>query len=268
MPCQHILLLAGAEHLLSQLTVKIPLGKAAAGKDCRHQIHICLLPFQRLLKLADCRRNIFRALHPALDFKGIYPQLHQLLHPMGKAEVLERKGIAAVALATAGKRQAAGLCAQSAVAAALPNHRAHITLTGHTHTQRTVYKHFGFNLRLRGNRSDLRPAHLAGKHHAGKSQLLCLQCTRQIVDSQLGGSVHRHLGRCLAHQRSHSQILHNQRVDAVAAGNLQSAHHLLILPVVHHRVDRHVHLDAALFTDAGSLLQRILVKIFCVAAGV
>ena len=219
--CQNILLLAGSKHIQAQSAIKVALGKSAARKDCRHQIHVRLRAQQCLTELADRSRYIFRALHPALDFKGADAHPCQLLHPVGKAEVLQRQRISAVPSASARERQTARLRAQSPVPAALSNHRAHIALTGNAHTQRSVYKHLCFNRHLSGNGSDFLPAHLSCQHNSGKSQLLGLPCARNIVDGQLGRSVHRHLRRCLAHQCRHSKVLHNQGIDAVAAGNLQ-----------------------------------------------
>ena len=129
-------------------------------------------------------------------------------------------------------------------------------------------KDFGLDGHSAGDGGDLAAAHLAGQHHPGKAQLLGLPGAGNVVDCQLGGGVQRHLGSSPAHQRRYAQVLHDQRVDAVLAGDLQRAQHRLILAVIDHGVDRHVHLDPTLLADAGGLCKRLLVEVFGVAPGV
>ena len=53
------------------------------------------------------------------------------------------------------KRQAAGARTAAAVAAAAAQKSTHIALPAHTHTQRAMYKHFGFNGAGLGDGPDL-----------------------------------------------------------------------------------------------------------------
>ena len=88
------------------------------------------------------------------------------------------------------------------------------------------------------------------------------------MNGKLGGCMHLHLGSCFSYNLCNAQILYDQRIDAVFAGDFQRAQHLVIFPVIHHGVDCHMHLDAAFLAQAGRLGKGLLVKIFCVAAGV
>ena len=88
------------------------------------------------------------------------------------------------------------------------------------------------------------------------------------MNGKLGGCMHLHLGSGFPHNLCNTQILYNQRIDAVFAGNFQRAQHLIIFSVIHHGVDCHMHLDAALLAQAGRLGKGLLVKVFGVSAGI
>ena len=76
-------------------------------------------------------------------------------------------------------------------------------------------EHFGFDAAALCDEADLIQRQLPGEHHPGKAHLFAGDGPRQVVNSHLGGGVHRQIGGQRPHHAQHAQIL-----DDDGAGSL------------------------------------------------
>ncbi len=238
---------SSAKHRFPRLACKISVGKAAAGKN-RPQL-LQLLRRRRLFAgdgslINICgQSDVFRPLHPPLNFDASHAGLLQLLQMAGQRKVFQAEpGLGRAAVKPV--RQPAGLGAKAPVAAAPPDGGAEITLARITHTQSAVAKDLRLNAAALGNIPNFLQRQLAGKNDPGKTQLLAGQSAGQIVDGDLRGGVDRQIRRHRPGQPQHAQILDDGGVRPLSAQRLQELGNPRQLPVGEQCIDRHIRADA------------------------
>ena len=264
---QHVLMLAGAEHIQPQLAVKVAAGKTAAGEGSFQLLDVWFFAIQSLTEAGYSCPDIFRTFHAALDFQRVHTQSFQLFDAVHEGQVFQRESVAVIAAAAA-EWQAAWLCAESAVAAALTDEGAHVALTGEAHTERAVDEDIHFHRYLLHHGLDFFGAHFAGQNHAGEAQLMHLFCAGDIVHRHLRGGVQRNIRCPLAQQFHNAQVLHQNGIDAVLAGRTDGFLQVLHLTVEDQCIEGHVHFHAAGLAGFRHLAELFFIKVFGVAAGI
>ena len=160
------------------------------------------------------------------------------------------------------KVQPAGLGAAPAVAAALPQHAAEVTLPGNAHAQRPVHKDLAPHACPGADGDDLLLGKLPGQHHLGKAHFLQQPGARQVVDGHLGAGVQRQGGVPLPDDFSQAQILHQHAIHPGGGYRIQGMEPLGQLPVGHQCVQRYIDPYPAGMAPANGLRQGVFVKVF------
>jgi hypothetical protein len=258
------LLLPGAEHVRPGFALVVALREALAGEDRLELPQIlgrdALAVQGRAVELRD-DRHILGPLHATLDLDGGDAQLFQLAQLLDEAVVAQAQGVARVLEPAVPVGQAAGLRALAAVAAAPADHGGQVALPRIAHAERAVHKHLEFHGAAAGDARDLLARQLPRQHDAPEAQLRRLLHALERVDAHLRRGVEHRVGRQLAHELRHAEILHDERVHAQQgrrAHDLGRARHL---PVGDERVERQVYLDPADMAIDHGLLQLVRGKI-------
>ena len=208
-------LLAHAEHIGALLVQIVPLGKALAGEGGLQLLQLlgsgrAALPDGPGIDAGD-DGHVLRTLHAPLDFQAAYPHLLQLLEIVGQRHVLEGQGILVGPVAPA-VFEAAGLGAQTAVAAAAADDGGQVALSRIAHAQGAVGKGLDLNGRVLADVADLIPAQFPGEDRPGKAQFGALLHAVQAVHGHLSGGVQGELRSHLVEHPGHAQILDNDGV--------------------------------------------------------
>ena len=265
------LLLPHAEHVGTLVPHKVPVGEALAGEGGGELGHLFrgglpALPQGVGIHLGD-HPYIFWPLHPALDFGAGHPHVLELVQVSGQGHVLEGQGVA-VCLALPAVAQAAGLGAQTTVAAAATQHRGEETLSRVAHAQRSVDKGLNLNGGVGADVGDLLGGQLPGQHRPGEAQIRTAFHAIQVVNGHLGGGVEVHIGGHLTHHLEKAHVLHQNGVHAQTGGLHRHLGGLSHFPVGGQGVEGEVHLHPVEVAQVNGLLQLLPVEVAGVAAGV
>jgi len=258
------LLLPRAEHVGAGLVLVVALCEALAGKYGLELLKILrrdVLSIQRrAVELCD-NRHIFGPLHASLDLDGGYAHPGQLVQLPDEAVVAQAQGVARVLEPAVPVGQAAGLRALAAVAAPPADHGGQIALPRIAHAERAVHEHLELHGAAAGDARDLLARQLPRQHDAAEAQLRRLLHALERVDAHLRRGVEHRVGRQLAHELRHAEILHDERVHAQQGRRTHDLGRARHLPVGDKRVERQMHLDPADMAIDHSLLQLVRRKI-------
>ena len=263
-------ILVDAEHLSVHLALVVSGGKALAVEGGVEGVHH-LLGYRRTVNGLAVHLghggHVLRPLHPALQLQRGHAHGLNVLDVLHQAVVLQAQGVfvlpAGVAVALA-----AGLGAAAPVAGPGADHGGKIALAGIAHTQCAVAEDLDFNGGVGADIGNFLPVQLPAQHHPVHAHGCTHLHPGQGVHRQLGGAVDAHLGRDLAAQLHHAQVLDDEGVHARLGGSPDQLPDRLNFPVRHQGVQGQMDLHPPHVAIAQSLLQGVNGKVFGALAGV
>ena len=156
----------------------------------------------------------------------------------GQIRVLQAQRVGIPARCVHAVGQSARLGTRAAIAAALPQHRAHLALSRIAHAQCAVAEDLNLRPAPRAYLRDLIAIQLPRQHHALHAQLGGGVRPAPREKAHLCAGVEGQVGDDLLCQRQKSPVLHEHRVHAHGVGAAQCLRRLRQLAIRHQRVQR------------------------------
>ena len=261
---------AHAEHI-ELVADEVALSEALTGKGLLQQLHLLFIGVALLADSlgvdAGDYAGVLRTLHASLYLEACDTRLFETAYLVYKTVVLKRERMVVHAAAEA-VLQAAGLRAESAVAAAAAYEGGHIALAGMAEAERAVNKHLGLDRGVLGDEPYLLERQLARKHGTGNAHLRRGLDAGEVMQAHLRARVQRDIGQRAADGIGHAEILHDERVRARVRRELRRGDGVAHLTVVHEGVERDIDLTAADMAVSHRLHEFLICEIFRAAAGV
>ena len=159
------------------------------------------------------------------------------------------------------ERQAAGLGAQSAVAAAAAEHSGQVALAGNAHAEGAVDEDFQFQVGPFPDLPDFFQTEFPGQDNPFEAEVLQPVHAVGRHDGHLRGGMQRYVRGRRAGQGSHAQVLDNKGIHAGAAPELYELQRFLALLIPYQGVQGQMDLGAAEMGEGDCIAQGILRKI-------
>ena len=261
---------AYAEHI-ELVADEVALSEALTGEGLLQQLHLFLIGVALLTDglgvHAGDYAGVLRALHASLYLEACDADFFEPTYLVYKTVVLQRERMVVHAAAET-VLQAAGLRAESAVAAAAAYEGGHIALAGMAEAERAVNEHLGLYRGILGDEPYLLERQFARKHGAGDAHLRRGLDPGEVMQAHLCARVKWDIGQRTADSVGHAKILHDERVRARIRRELRRGDGIPHFAVVHEGVERDVDLAAADMAVAHRLHEFLICEIFRAAAGV
>lgn len=273
---------AVAHHRLARASLKVGRREVAV-EDLREIVALFLrdgIALARIVRVdglavgAHDGRDVLGALHATLDLERRDAGLDEVGDDIDRAEVARREQVGAGLVAEhvlpllvdERVRQAAGLRAAAAVAAAAADHAAHQALARVADAERAVHERLDLDGRMGADMADLLERELAREHDAREAELRERFDALEAADRHLRARVERQVGHRLMGDTRDAEVLHEHGVGARLVEEAQVVPEGPHFLVCHDRVDRHVDGDLSQVCEVDGLAQRLAVEVTCVGA--